>query len=126
MLIGVALLVLEAIANAVSVHVLFWLSPSSKGWVLPFQPGVWVMALLQVLLAVQVFRSANWARWLAAALTILIVGDSLLTTNWGARFQSFPAATIRDVASYSMLVTSVLLLFLPPSSAWFSHAKRDA
>jgi hypothetical protein len=126
---AVALLVVEAIAGAASVHVLFSLAPSSKGWELPFQPGVWLLALLQVLLALFVLRGSNVARWVVTAVVVLLVGDSLLNTSLSARFRSFPAATLRDLCSYALQVTAVALLFLPASSLWFrntAHSKRAA
>jgi hypothetical protein len=115
---------IDAIAGAASVHVLFWSSRGGKDSTLPFQSGVWVLALLQVVLALLILRRSTWARWLIAGVVVFVVGDSLLNTSLSARYESFPGATVRDVLSYTMQAVAVALLFTPASSAWFSNAAR--
>ena len=122
---AVALLCLDALLGAISPHVLFYLSPSSKGWVLPFQPGVWILALLQVLFALLVWRGKAWFRYLLAGWAIYLLADYLFLSDLRARFESFPLATSRDILSFTLLVASAVLLFLPASSTWFT-AKRAA
>jgi hypothetical protein len=121
---AVGLLVLDAILGAASVHLLFWLSPSNRGWVLPFQPGVWILALLQVLFALLVARGVNWARWLVTVAIVVLVGDSVLSTSIPMRYKTYPAATVRDLLSYVAQVSAACLLFLPASSAWFHGVRR--
>jgi hypothetical protein len=120
---AVGLLVADALLGAVSVHVLFALSPSSKGWVLPFQPGVWVFALLQVLVALLLLRGVTWLRYAVALLVVGSLLDQLLNTSLGARYQSFPLATARDGVSALLQLGAVVLLFLPRASAWFGKRK---
>jgi hypothetical protein len=124
--VAVTLLVLDAIIGAMSVHALFWLLPANKGWILPFQPGVWILALLQVLLSLMILRGANWSRWLVGTAVLFMVGNSLLNTSISMRYQSYPAATTRDALGYVMQVSAVCLLFLPASAAWFRALRKNA
>ena len=119
------MLILDALLGAVSPHVLFQLSPSSKGWVLPFQPGVWIFALLQILVALLLWRGKDWLRYLLAGWAICLLADDLFLSNLRARLESFPLATMRDIVSFALLAGSALLLFLPASSTWFT-ARRSA
>jgi hypothetical protein len=120
---AVALLCVDALLGAVSPHVLFHLSPASKGWVLPFQPGVWILALLQVLFALLVWRRKAWLRYLLGAWAVYLLADYMFLSDLQARFESFPLATSRDVLSLTLLVASVVLLFLPASSNWFAFER---
>jgi hypothetical protein len=120
---AVGLLVADALLGAVSPHVLFALSPSSKGRVLPFQPGVWVVALLQVLLALFLLRGVAWLRYAVALLVVGLLLDQLLNTSLSARYQSFPLATARDGVSALLQLGAVVLLFLPRASMWFTRHK---
>jgi hypothetical protein len=113
------LLVVDAMLCAVSPQVLFSLSPASRGWERPFQPGEWILALLQVLLALLLLRGVCWLRYLLAALVLGLMADQLLNTSLVNRFQSFPLATVRDGVSAGLQVAAVALLFTPGSSAWF-------
>jgi len=116
------LLVADAVLCALSVDLLFRLSTSGKGWVLPFQPGVWLIALLQVWAAVALLRRVSWVRYLLAVLFVLVLGDSLLSSSWPQRFANYPAATVRDALSYALQLGALLLLFSPSAARWFSHA----
>ena len=120
---AVGLLVADALLGALSPHALFALSPSSKGWVLPFQPGVWVVALLQVLVALFLFRGVAWLRYVVALLVVALLLDQLLNTSLSARYQSFPLATGRDGVSALLQLGAVVLLFLPSASMWFCTRK---
>jgi hypothetical protein len=120
LVVGVGLIVLDALLGALSPHVLFQLSPSSKGWVLPFQPGVWVLALLQALLAALILRGKGYLRYLLAAWVLYLLVDSIFFTSISARFEHFPLATARDAVSFVLLTTSTAMLFMPASTAWFS------
>jgi hypothetical protein len=117
------LLVADALLGAVSPHVLFYLSPASRGWELPFQPGVWILALLQILLALCLLRGVSWLRYLLAALVFGLITDQLLNTSLSNRFQSFPLATVRDGLSAVLQVAAVLLLFTSGSATWFRQVR---
>lgn len=118
-----ALLIVDAVLCAVSVDVLFRFGSGSRGWVLPFQPGVWLLALLQVWAAVALHRRVSWVRYAVAAIVLFVFSDSLLSSNWSQRSSSFPAATVRDIVSFVLQLLAVVLLFLPSASRWFAHAK---
>jgi hypothetical protein len=121
--VAVSLLVVDALLGAVSPHVLFHLSPSSKGWVLPFQPGVWLLALFQLLFAAMVWRGKRVLRYLLAAWVAYLLVDGVAFTSLNARIEHFPWATARDALSFSLLTLSAVLLFLPSSSEWFNHTR---
>jgi hypothetical protein len=121
--VAVVLLCLDALVGAVSQHVLFHFSPASKGWILPFQPGVWILALLQVLFALLVWRGKGWLRYLLGGWVVYLLADYLFLSDLRARFESFPLATSRDILSFTLLVAAAVLLFLPASSSWFTSER---
>jgi hypothetical protein len=123
---AMALLCMDALFGAVSPHVLFHLSPSSNGWALPFQPGVWVLALLQVLFALLIWRGKGWLRYLLACWAVYLLADYVFLSDLRARFESFPFATSRDILSMALLVTSAVLLFLPASTRWFTSKRAPS
>lgn len=120
---AVGLLFADALLGAASPHFLFALSPASKGWVLPFQPGVWVLALLQVLVALFLFCGVAWLRYAVALLVVGLLLDQLLNTSLSARYQSYPLATARDGVSSLLQVIAVVLLFMPSASTWFRKVR---
>ncbi len=103
---------------------LFRLSPTSRGWELPFQPGVWILALLQLLLALYLLRGVSWLRYLLAVLVLGLITDQLLTTSLSNRFQSFPLATVRDGLSAALQLAAVVLVFTPGSASWFRQVRN--
>ena len=90
---------------------------------LPFQPAVWLVAAVQILIAVLVYRGKNWARWLAAVMIVGLFLDSMLNSSWPGKYATFPAAAVRDAVSYAIELAAVGLLFLPASSTWFRHVR---
>jgi len=118
------LLVTDALLGAISPHVLFRLSPGSRGWELPFQPGVWILALLELLLALYLLRGVSWLRYLLAVIVLGLITDQLLSTSLSSRFQSFPLATVRDGLSAALQLAALVLVFTPGSTSWFRQVRN--
>ncbi len=91
---------------------------------LPFQPGVWLIAGLQVLMAWLILTGRNWARWFATAATLGFFLDSLVNQSWPGKYATFPAAAVRDAVSYAIQHAAIALLFLPSSTTWFRHVRN--
>lgn len=119
------LLIADALLSALSVDILFRLNEANRGWVLPFQPGVWVIAFAQVWIAVLLLRRVSWVRYPIAALVLYLVVDNFINTSWQQRFASFPASTLRDVASLLLQSIAIALLFSRPARAWFRRAANQ-
>jgi hypothetical protein len=121
--IAASLLVADALFGALSVNALAHLSGLEGEQVLQFHPIVWIPAVLQIVAAALLMRGFSWVRYAVALIVLALMTDSTVNTSWPQAYASFPAAALRDVASFFLQIFSVGLLFSPSASRWFNRVQ---
>jgi hypothetical protein len=124
--IAAGLLIVDAMFCALSVNVLAHIDGLGQEQVLKFHPLVWIPAVLQIAAAAFLLRRVSWIRYIVALIVLALIADSAINTSWIQAHASFPAATLRDVVSSFLQALSVVLLFLPSASKWFSRAQATS